>query len=359
MSSVRRGFVILTDEPDKYSRLGELLAQQGWTLNRVDLGANLGDQLANVQANNTIICLALLSPNTHKFSQSDIRLIRKLTDAGNSLIIAAGDEETAANAATNLNQLSSNYGVKFRKNCVIRPNPYKQYHPKEVMLTDFMVNRSFNELIKKHCNSSIDSAEFPSIGNSTSSDAAPIRVLYANGCSLQVDNDSHVILTSSNYSIPPNQAICTLYKGLNNSKVIVLGSASVMSDAYVDEENNGPLVMALLDICQDEHFSTNLSDARTLELPEMVYTGDMKTLIDLPLPCFETLEPLPRNKTDLIARHVFNFDCSKLPLVVDAYSRLGLVNEPLTLLRPRFHCQYLKLEPATHGFVLRRSKGTQ
>lgn len=345
--------LVLSSEQSDYRSLEDLLSKDKWRvifLQVLDTKL-LGDLRYNAR-DGKLICLAILNPLNYKFLPLELRCIEEFCRSGNSLIIAGGGNEEIGNR-TNLHSILRRFGVKFNHDCVIRPNPFKQYHPKEAPLEDFIANRGLSDSIKKYMENFDTSDELKGV----EIDNVRPRILYPNGCTIEVyKKRSTIMMTSSRWALPNQQAICTFYKDTtNNCRVIVLGSASLMSNNYINKEDNKSLIKALFEFIINKNFTINISDARTIETPKSLFTPDINELIDIPISCLQESQHLPKDKMSLIDKNLFKIDSSKVPDIVRAYRDLNVSNKPLTLIKPNFEACPFELEPATHGFLLRTS----
>ena len=55
---------------------------------------------------------------------------------------------------------------------------------------------------------------------------------------MMVDSPAIKILTSGPISYPVNRTICAMYKNDKGGKIICLGSFEMLSDSYIDKEEN-------------------------------------------------------------------------------------------------------------------------
>lgn len=344
--------LVLYNEQTSYKSLENLLNEDKWRVIflRV-LDIKLLSDLTTIENNSKIICLAILNPINYKISGQELKCIKDFSQAGHSLIVAGGSNDSKSNK-TNFNSILKRFGVRFNDDCVIRPNPFKQYHPKEAPLEDFVANRGLGDSIQKYVeNCGTDSSK------AFDPDSVRPRILYANGCTINVSTKaSTIMMTSSKWALPTQQAICTFYKDSpNDCRVVVFGSASLMSDNYINKEDNKALIKALFEFIVHKEFVINISDARTIEIPKSLYTPDITELIDIPISCLQESQHLPEDKTNLIDKKLFKIDNSKVPDIVRAFQDLNVSKKPLTLIKPNLEGSPFEFEPATHGFLLRMS----
>lgn len=344
--------LVLSSEQSQYKSLENLLNKDKWRViffRALDI--KLLTDLTSGANDGRTICLAVLDPTNYQFSLQESKCIRKFCQLGNSLFVAGGSNEDKP-ISTNFNRILRKFDVRFNRDCVIRPNPFKQYHPREAPLEDFVANRSLGDSIKKYMeNFEIENSK------SLDSDSARPRILYANGCTINVSKKTSIIMmTSSKWALPNQQAICTFYKDSSNDcRVVVFGSASLMSDNYIHKEDNEALVKALFEFIVHKDFTINISDARTIEIPKSLHTPDINELIDTPISCLQESQHLPKDKASLIDKNLFKIDSSKVPDIARAFQDLNVSNKPLTLIKPNLESSPFEFEPATHGFLLRTS----
>lgn len=378
-----------------------------------------------------------------------------------SVFIACGYESCDRQAKlTNLNQFLARYGIRLnRESCVIQPNPilnqqqshqtqYQDFHhPKDAVLENFVANRALSDLLTKHmrrikpdmdsissalsysdfyvplqynnnvennnnnANDNINDSFRPGnttdSGNSTNNatGGGGAKIVYSHGCTLEVDRkqSTTVLMVSTSYAIPANQAICALNElpppvggrlmsstgkspqlasASSNAasamtpinRLIVLGSSELLTDQSIVKENNRALLSALLEVLTDANFSINLSDARTIELPPSKIDPDLSRLsLDGKTTAASITKtttttnrniivresfPLPQDKTSLLDSRLFQSPSEHLPKVIRAYKDLNLDQEPsscLKLIKPQLELPHkLHLEPAVYGFMVKR-----
>lgn len=327
-----RLFLIWSKSSGHYTSLRSLLDEQGWTVLIIQELASLSKLVGSKE---NLVCLAILSPSAG-LSGRELEHVQEFISQGNLGFIASSaieDGESLSPSAV-INEFSSAFGVIFNEDCVIRPNLYKLYHPQEAMIEDFVANRGLNEVLKRHI------SQRPSDDSLSKAPDGPIkfgpRILYPSGCTMRVDIKlSTIIMTSSKWALPSGQPIGAIYRNdSSQSRLVMLGSALLMSDQYLDKEDNRCLVNSLLEFLTNKSFPINISDARTIEIAGNNLTADMERLIEEPIGCLRHLDPLPENKAELIDARLFSLDNSQLPNLMKAYRDLGLAYEPLTLMRP-------------------------
>lgn len=75
-----------------------------------------------------------------------------------------------------------------------------------------------------------------------------IKFLYPYGATLNVVQPSVVALSSGSIAIPMNRPICAYHCVKNGGgKLVVLGSSRMLTDAYIEKENNDALREMIFD----------------------------------------------------------------------------------------------------------------
>lgn len=342
------------EETNNYSDLKSMLAHNNWQVTSTTDSSAL-ERFSGEKNGSTLCLVAILHSISCQLKPTELEHLNRFVAEGNHLLIASGDNEQTPNGS-HLNQIAAKFGVEFNADCVIRPNPYKHYHPKEAHLEDFIVNKGFADELDKFIQSNGRVRKKNSQSGSDHRNGGA-KILYPFGCTLrQLDKmSSTIMLTSSKWALPNQQAICTFHRDLSNdSRMVAFGSAALMSDPYLNEEDNRSLVTVMLEFIVSKEFPINMSDARTIEIPKPSVAPDANHLIEVPIPCLQEPEELPRDKFSLIDRRLFSLSLSIVPTISRAFEELNVERETLSLIKPNFECKPLELEPATHGFLLRR-----
>lgn len=360
-SGPRKLFLIWPKPTDRYERLCALLAKDGWRANNLDNINNLLD-ICQAAKHNDVICLAVLNPCTKYFNRSNLNLLHKFCDSGGKLLLAASGRDDSAPqegsiSRANLNAIATaRYSIQFNDDCIIRPNPYKLYHPKEAKLENFTTNRGLSDALKRYVNSRDKST------TDLFNEPREANLVYPHGCSIKVldRRKATVMMTSSQWAIPSQQAICTFHSMSNDggrqSRVVAIGSSALFGDSYIAHEDNEAIVRCLFDFISDQNFSINISDARTVEIPDVPISTlpDFQRLIDVPVPCLQTTEELPEDKLTLIERKLFSIDTSDIPKILRAYQQLDVPRGPLTLIKPPALDLASSID-TSNRYILRRS----
>jgi intraflagellar transport protein 52 len=158
-------------------------------------------------------------------------------------LASEGGESTCE---TNLNYLFEEFGMSVNPDHVARSVYFKYFHPKEVLVTNGILNREINRAAGKSGNSKTNSLSF----------------LYAYGASINVEKPAIPILSSGSVSLPLNRpigAVCQISK--SSGKLMCIGSAQMFSDQYIDKEENGKLFDTLIEYLTSDKIVLNPIDA--------------------------------------------------------------------------------------------------
>lgn len=365
----------LADSSLSFGSFEALLEADNWQVEFLSsIGADI--LLSRVDERvNQVKCLAVLGQP--KFSsRQELSVILEFSRQGGSLLLASSstDELAGARRSDALNHLAAPFGVHFNRDSIIRPNLYRHFHPKEAMLEDFIANRGLADSMRKYRTTRDSIGTTTAIENilrtAKHEDQSPeeelMRIIYPYGCSLRVNKkEATVMMVSSKWALPSGRPICAFHTPAPTGetprrvgRVVALGSAALVSDRFLDEEDNRPLARAIIDyLGLDKSFQINSSDARTAN------TGDEKPvepaidrLVDLPVSCLQECEPLPDHRASLLDRRLFKISGNMIPFIVRAYTDLNVEPGPLTVVKPHHDPGAgLNLEPATHGFLLATS----
>lgn len=77
-----------------------------------------------------------------------------------------------------------------------------------------------------------------------------LNFLYPYGATLNIVEPAAVALSSGTLAIPMNRPICAYYSARNNDtagRLVVLGSSRILSDTYIDKEQNDKLCQMIFE----------------------------------------------------------------------------------------------------------------
>ncbi|KAJ3020828.1 Intraflagellar transport protein 52 [Thoreauomyces humboldtii] len=286
-----------------------------------------------------------------KFTMAEFSALKSYMDRGGSILYLAGEGGESTNE-TNFNYLLEEYGMMVNADAVARTVFYKYYHPKEVYVTNGVLNREINRAAGKRIGGAGSggdhTASEPSSNNNAKFNPSNLTFVYAYGATLNVQKPAIPILSSGTVSYPLNRPVGAAYVHPNGrGKLVVVGSAAMFSDAYIDKEENGKLLDVLVQFCTTDKITLNSIDANEPDISDYHYLPETAQLSTTLRSCLQESEELPKDFTTLFDMSLFQFDTGLIPAAVAAYGQLGVKKEPLTLIQPQFETPLPPLRPAT------------
>ena len=334
-------------------------------------------QFCLVDVNKEVVTLDRMLPHdvvifgnpSDKLTPEDIASIRAYVDAGGCVFLALGDGQggrwSYANAA-----MEKHFGISFNEDCVVRTVMQKCLHPKEVCVTHGITNREINRLAGKTViGASNSSGTLASNNNAASNDlsagtaaasaasttATSMSFMYPHGLTMNVQRPSFPVLSSGFMAFPLNRPIAAVYESseavehngkVKRGKLLVLGSALVMEDTWINKEENDKLITILFDYLLHK-VKFNQIDADEPEITDYHHLPDTASLSERLRIAVEEGEDLPRDFTKLFDFTTYKLDTSLIPEVSATYQKLGLKQETLTLIPPEFQAPLPPCLPAT------------
>jgi intraflagellar transport protein 52 len=191
-----------------------------------------------------------------KFSQTEFTALKGFIEKGGSIMYMTTEGgESALN--TNFNYLLEEYGMSVNPDAVARTVYYKYFHPKEVYVTQGVINRELNRAAGKKVGGQTTENSEHSIFN-----PHYLTFVYPFGSSMNIQKPGIPILSSGTVSYPLNRPVAGVYQASNHSgKVLALGSAHMFSDQYIDKEENGKLFDVLIQFLVKNKITLNSIDA--------------------------------------------------------------------------------------------------
>ena len=189
-----------------------------------------------------------------RFSAAEFEAMNEYMKEGGSIFITLG-EDGESKFATNVNYFCEEYGMAFNQDAVVRTVYYKYLHPKEVHISNGVLNREINVAAGKRPKGTAGatgaSAVPPAI--SESSPQANLSFAYPYGCSLAVQKPAFPVLSSGPLAFPLNRPVCGFWSGEsmrsgapNGGRLCLLGSSYVLHDDWIDKDENSKLVGVLM-----------------------------------------------------------------------------------------------------------------
>jgi intraflagellar transport protein 52 len=172
---------------------------------------------------------------------------------------------------------------------------------------------------------------------------------YPNGNCLEVTQPSVPVLTSGQSSYPLNRPIIG-YAALGSAggSLTVIGSPHIFSDEWLKVESNTKLLQFLVDLAVTGKAELNQIEAEHPEVTERYYTPDVASMSERLRACIQESEKMKSNVVDNFDRGLFSMDLGYISETQKLAQTLGLKNEPLETVAPRFDTALPPLTPAVY-----------
>lgn len=262
------------------------------------------------------------------FTASELEVLKEYLDGGGHVMVLLG-EGGETKYETNINCLLEELGITVNNDAVVRNVYHTYWHPKEALVSDGVLNREISRAAGKEVKGTFE--EPP--GN----DPKALAFLYPYGATLNVMKPAVAVLSTGSQCFPFNQPVMAFHEGKGTGKLVVLGSCHMFSDHYVDKEENGKILDAVLRWLMTDDFGMNQTDAEARTISEYTVMPDTRVLSEKLRLCFQHDGEHSRDFTSLFNTSPFNLSSSvSLPRIVSAYKELNVKYEPLQLVRPNF-----------------------
>jgi intraflagellar transport protein 52 len=293
------------------------------------------------------------------FSGKELRVLRDYVDGGGSIAIFAS-EGGESRSKSNINELLKDYGIRIDNSTVVRSVYHRYFHPKHALIANGIVQPEIGPEkgmplaldSSKACESSSKRPQDDAVDPSSS-----LSFVYPNGTTLDVQSPSFTLLSSGSTSYPVDCPIAAAWEGdivscrpsgkRRQGRLVVLGSANVFADYWIEKEENCSLCNVLFRFVLHQKISFDPSLGRA-DFEEKEVVPDISSLANLVKTCVQEDEPLPQDYKSLLIEHLFSMKMDNITDVMDVYKRLNVPYEPLTLIEPHFESPQPSLRMATH-----------
>eukprot|EP00201_Polytomella_parva_P014854 CAMPEP_0175057452 /NCGR_PEP_ID=MMETSP0052_2-20121109/11272_1 /TAXON_ID=51329 ORGANISM="Polytomella parva, Strain SAG 63-3" /NCGR_SAMPLE_ID=MMETSP0052_2 /ASSEMBLY_ACC=CAM_ASM_000194 /LENGTH=329 /DNA_ID=CAMNT_0016322667 /DNA_START=395 /DNA_END=1385 /DNA_ORIENTATION=- len=246
---------------------------------------------------------------------------------------------------------------------VIRTTHYKYFHPKEVYISDGILNRAIVTGAGKSLPNLEDDIDYRA--NRAAFDNTGLDFVYPYGATVSALKPAVPILSSGKIAYPMNRplaAVCdvrTAFDRPNAGKIMVLGSVMLFDDKWVDKEDNSKLMDFVFKYLRPSGsqdaptVSLNALDAEEPEISDLKLLPDTATLAEKLKGCLQEVDDVPRDWTSLFEDNPFKFDTGLIPEAVSLYDRLNVKKAALSLIAPSFETPLPPLLPAVFPPTIR------
>jgi len=296
-----------------------------------------------------------------RFQAAEFEAMNQFLSEGGSILISLG-EGGEGSFGTNVNYFTEEYGMAFNSDAVLRTVYYKYPHPKEVHISNGVINREINIAAGKR-----SAVPAPGSGGvmppaiSSSSPQSSLAFAYPYGASLAVQKPAYPVLSSGHLAFPLNRPICALWQakssrvpGMAPGRLCLIGSSYVFHDDWLDKDENAKLVDVLLRwLTASDEMAMDPIDAEEPDIADYHHLPDSEVLAERVRCCLQETEEVTKDFTTLFDDSLFKFDTSLIPEAVELYRKLDVKHEPLALIPPQFDHPLPPLSPAVFPPSLR------
>lgn len=179
---------------------------------------------------------------TQRFSAQECDALARLVRGGGGLLVLLGEGGEAA-AGTNINFVLEQFGVAANADAVLRTSHHKYMHPKEALVVDGLLNRAL--LSGAGAGGKATAAAGSLGGGRQQLDASTLAFVYPHGCTLTVQAAAVPLLSSGRICYPMQRPLAAAWEappGSGGGRLLVLGSARMFDDRWLDKEENARLM---------------------------------------------------------------------------------------------------------------------
>ncbi|EKX54239.1 hypothetical protein GUITHDRAFT_91822 [Guillardia theta CCMP2712] len=291
-----------------------------------------------------------------KFTKSEFAVIKNYLEDGGSVFMLLG-EGGEGKYGTNINFLLEEYGIYINSDCAVRSVYHKYLHPKEVLISNGVLNRELSHAIARLPGASKSERESVDLSSTQHDLHGGLEIVFPYGATLNVQKPAIPLLSTGQESYPLNRPVLAVYDGKllhKQGKLIVLGSDKVFNDEWLLKEENGKLLDVLMKwLVPGQEIKLNSNDAEDPDINEYHHVPDTGALASRVRCCLQEAEEIPRDFASMFDDKLFKFDTDEIPEAIKLYKQLDVKHEVLTLIPPQFEAPLPPLQPAVFPPALR------
>lgn len=287
-----------------------------------------------------------------RFTNTEFEVLKQYLRQGGSILVMLS-EGGEAKAGTNINYLLEEFGVSINSDSVVRTVHYKYLHPKEVLISDGVLNRAILAAVGKPQNSDIDDIELRSAKGQQFTGTG-LDFVFPYGSTLSVQKPAVPILSSGKIAYPMNRPLGAVWHQEGLGKIAVVGSVQMFDDKWIDKEENSKLMDFFFKwLRPGSKVALHREDADDPDVTDLKLLPDTQSLADRVKGCLQEGDELPRDWTTLFDDQLFKFDTALIPEAVALYEKMGVKKSPLSLISPQFETPLPPLQPAVFPPAIR------
>lgn len=161
---------------------------------------------------------------------------------------------------------------------VVRTSYYKYFHPKEALVSSGVLNRSILQQLKA----------LKASGSDVTKSDETLSYVYPFGATLNVTKPAVAVLSTGSMCFPVQRPTCAFVPS-SSGRLVVLASAHVFHDTYIQKEDNFFLQEIIFQFFSSASFSLNPIDAGNPDILEYSTIPDLEHLSDQTISCLLVL----------------------------------------------------------------------
>mmetsp|Transcript_28767 Transcript_28767/g.81015 ORF Transcript_28767/g.81015 Transcript_28767/m.81015 type:complete len:501 (+) Transcript_28767:323-1825(+) len=291
--------------------------------------------------------IVVLGNPRERFSVTEFDALKQyLLRGGNLLVFASEGGET--NAGTNINYLLEEFGISINNDCVVRTVHYKYLHPKEVHISDGVLNREVIAQVGKNKKGAASLDDITSRNLESNFNGTGLEFVYPHGTTLIVQKPAVPLLSTGKIAYPMNRPLAAVWGGQKGAgKLVVMGSVHLFDDKWLDKEENSRLMDFTFKMLKPNSTITlHPRDADDPDISEFQHLPDTEALAERLRACLQEGQDLPRDWAGLFDTGLFKLHTDLVPEAVSLYTTLHVNKAPLSLISPQFETPLPPLHPA-------------
>mmetsp|Transcript_21162 Transcript_21162/g.46315 ORF Transcript_21162/g.46315 Transcript_21162/m.46315 type:complete len:474 (-) Transcript_21162:547-1968(-) len=287
-----------------------------------------------------------------KFSTTEFQILKKYVQGGGSVLVLLG-EGGETRSGTNINYWLEEYGMSINADAVVRTTHYKYLHPKEVLISDGILNRAVINTVGKTPPIHEQDEDFRAKARQAF-DGTGIEFVYPYGATLSVLKPAVPFLSSGKIAYPMNRPLGAIWHQPGQGRIAVVGSVAMFDDKWIDKEENSKIMDFVFKwLRPGSKVVLNDLDAEEPDVSDLKLLPDTQSMSEKLKGCLQEGDEIPRDWTTLFDDGLFKFDTSLIPEAVALYEKLNVKKAPLSLIPPQFETPLPPLQPAVFPPAIR------
>ncbi|CAH8617731.1 unnamed protein product [Heterobilharzia americana] len=231
------------------------------------------------------------------------------------------------------------FGIMVNSDTVLRTSYFKYYHPKEALIPNGILNRAMAETAGQN---------FVIASREDVSHKQALQFLYPYGATLNVAKPAVALLSTGSVAFPLNRPVCAIYKhpSPEGGTLAVVGSTAIFSDSFINKEDNFKIFEFIFKYLTSDSIKLNAIDAEDPEVETYYQVPDITSLASSLKSCLQESDELPQNINNYFDQALFCMDTRLVPKAIQAYEKLRIKHEPLSLITPQFETPLPPVQPA-------------